>query len=149
MFICHTSNYRRLKDHFKYCADQRILIMAVLVRKLANGTSYVVFVVCFFLALQYSRSLGEKDFYLIPRASQFKINIWASSVSENKPFVNKLAGELTADSISNASRNWIRTRFVLKTRINVRVKNFHFNALVSPCKFKKLSAARRVILWTA
>ena len=79
--------------------------MAVLVGKLANGTSYVVFVVCFSLAIQYSRSLGEKDFYLIPSANQFKINIRASSVSENKPFINNLAGELTADSISNASRN--------------------------------------------
>ena len=127
----------------------RELIMAVLVGKLANGTSYVVFVVCFFLAIQYSRSLGEKDFYLIPSASQFKINIWASSVSENKPFVNKLAGELTADSISNASTNWIWTRFVLKTRINFRAKNFHFNALFSPCTFKKLSVAGKVILWTA
>ena len=75
--------------------------MAVLVGKMANGTSYVVFVVCFFLAIQYSRNLGEKDFYLIPSASQFKINIWTSSVSENKPFVNKLAGALMADSISN------------------------------------------------
>ena len=49
--------------------------MAVLVGKLANGTSYVVFVVCFFLAIQYSRTVGEKDFYLIPSASQFKTNI--------------------------------------------------------------------------
>lgn len=43
--------------------------MAVLVGKLANGTSYVVFAVCFLLAMQYSRSLGENDFYLIPSAS--------------------------------------------------------------------------------
>ena len=63
--------------------------MAVLVGKLANGTSYVVFVVCFLLAMQYSRSLGENDFYLIPSASHS-----LKLTSENKPFVNKLAGEL-------------------------------------------------------
>ena len=43
--------------------------MAVLVGKLTNGTPHVVFIVCFLLAIQYSRSLGEKDVYLIPSTS--------------------------------------------------------------------------------
>ena len=36
-------------------------MMAILAGKLANGTPYVVFVVCFLLAIQYSRSLGKNN----------------------------------------------------------------------------------------
>ena len=41
-------------------------MMAILAGKLANGTPYVVFVVCFLLAIQYSRRLGENNLWRGP-----------------------------------------------------------------------------------